>query len=165
MVEKREIAAQQPAIWKHESVDIYAALSVTSETADAEIDLLMCEQIAALAIAELPGTPHWFADGAARVIAARLHRSAPRVRTWDSEASEALGLVHTPSDFLDGDRVGPEMHAARYAFTKSLATQSRSFHYLLSQLREGREFAGAFQTAYKKSLDDAAAAWVGGRRG
>jgi hypothetical protein len=165
MVEKREVPSQQQAFWKHDSIEVYSALVAADEEFDAEMDLLISEQVAALAIAEMRDTPDWFADGTARVVAGRIHRSDPRTRQWDSEASDALRLIQKPNDFLDGERVSSEMRAVRYAFAKSLAAQSRSFYNLLAKIREGGDFSAAFQAAYRATPVEAASVWLQGKRG
>lgn len=159
MVEKRELPGEWRGHWKFDVLDAYGAL-ITPRSDEYSLDALIAQQVAGAYVASLGDSPMWFREGAARVAAARLAPSDPRVKAWDEGVRQALSSMMQPADFLQG-KLNPEATAiASYSFMKFLMSDAKKFDPLLAALKRGAKFDQAFVQAYGGPPVQLAAAWA-----
>jgi len=158
MVEKRKLPRQWQGHWNYDGIDAYGAL-VPSRTDKYSPEALIAQQLAGVYVAAR-GAPRWFAEGAARVVAARIAKDDARVQAWDDGLSAALAKMRAADDFLTGKLAEEEAMLASYSFVKFLMKDARRFAQLLDQLEEGGDFEQAFAKVYGGTPNQLTAAWA-----
>jgi mono/diheme cytochrome c family protein len=161
MVEKRDLPSAWRGHYKFSIVDAYGAV-LNPRSADHSLDALIAQQLAAVYIASKgKGVPHWFAEGAGRVVAERLAPAGDaRVAQWDAEIPRVIGGMAAPDDFLTGKLDPEDADIASYSFVKFLMADSKRFGALVEGLRKGGDFTKTFSESYGGSPAQATAAWV-----
>jgi len=138
----------------------YAALLVPPDDAQADIPLLLAEQLAAAAVAAR-GVPEWFAQGAGRAVAMKVAPAAPLAKAWRKQPVEALPAVGSPEDFLAG--MPADEAAARAVaggFVSALAGSGSRLREMIAQLDDQVPFDQAFQAVFRGSPADLFKAWA-----
>jgi hypothetical protein len=160
MVEQRQIPPEWRGHWRFTLVDAYGAV-IPARMDEYSFEALAAQQIAGTYLAGLgTGTPRWFAEGSARVVATRMAPKDPRSASWDAELSGVLGSMTRGDDFLTGKLPPEHADLAAYGFVKFLMRSAAPYQSLLKALREGQEFEKAFAAAYKVAPAQAAEYWV-----
>src|SRR5581483_4548668 len=88
MVERRELPADWHGHWRYNVVDCYGCVLVPDD--DKGVELTLAEVFAGAFIENQAKMPRWFAEGAARAIAARLVARDVVAKHWDEEVKSAL---------------------------------------------------------------------------
>jgi mono/diheme cytochrome c family protein len=161
MIEQRQLPPSWRGHWRHDVIDSYAVV-VVGGGSEAEEDVLLTQLIAANHLAGLgPNTPHWFAEGAARMAVGRIAPRDPRIAEWDRQTPDLLRGMSKP-DELFANRLSPDMaDLAAYRFVRFIAQRdARRFQTLLKSLREGEPFSEAFQAAYQTTPEQLAPGWI-----
>ena len=146
MVEKRKLPPQWYGHWNYDGIDAYGAF-VPSRTDKYSPDALIAQQLAGVYVAS-HGTPRWFAEGAARVVASRLADDDPRVQSWDESLPSTFAQMRAADDFLTGKLNEEDSMLASYSFVKFLMKDSRKFGRLLKGLQSGGDFEQTFASVY-----------------
>ncbi|HEV3341606.1 MAG TPA: c-type cytochrome domain-containing protein [Pirellulales bacterium] len=158
MVERRELPTDWHGHWRYNVVDCYGCLLVPDD--DKGIELTLAEVFAGAYIENQAKMPRWFAEGAARAIAARVVARDPVAKQWDQEVKEALAAGRGPDDFLKaGDVLSTDSGALSYGFMKSLLSRMPKFTALLSDLHQRTPFEAAFRKHFGGDPATLAAAW------
>jgi len=158
MLEGRELPPDQRGHWNYTVVDSYICL-VPPKNNEYSLSGLIGQQVAGVLVASQGNAPHWFAEGSARNLIARLEPKDPRTRGWDDQAREALSGGTKPDGFLAGS--GPDNDAVAYSFVKFLMSDSKSYQKLIAAAHNRARFDEAFQQAYGAPPAQAAARWGG----
>jgi hypothetical protein len=159
-VEGRELPAAWRGHWKYDVVDAYGCL-VPPSGDEYRLAPLVAEQVASIAVASLGQAPVWFADGAGRVLAARVDPRDPRVRQWEGRVSQSAWGRFSVEDFLAGKLPPEQQDALNFALVKSLAGNPQKFQGLLALLRQGVAFDQAFARVYGATPQATLSAWAG----
>jgi Planctomycete cytochrome C len=160
MVESRTLPRDWRGHWKYNTIDAYAAVVPPGENGDDSLAGLIQQQLAAVYLASLPGTPpDWFAEGSARVLASRADPKAARVRDWNDRFRELADTGNRLAKFIDHGLSPNDNDVAAYGFVKELMTNSGKYSQLISALRDGEPFDAAFQRIYGSPLSIAVIAW------
>lgn len=160
MVEKRSLPAEWKGHWRYTTVDAYAAL-LPPKSDDYSFDGLVAQQIAGTYVASVgKGSPRWFAEGSARVVASRVNSKDPRVLAWENEFSEAFASMNKADDFLTGKLPPEQADVVAYQFVKSLMKNAGTYNNLLNQVRGGQPFDKAFVEVYKWPPTQLAEMWA-----
>lgn len=159
MVEKRKLPPQWYGHWNYDGIDAYGAM-VPSRTDKYSPDALIAQQLAGVYVASHGGTPRWFAEGAARVVASRVAGDDPRVKAWDDAMPSAFAQMRAADDFLTGKLSEEDAMLASYSFVRYLMKDSRKFRKLLDQLAKGGEFDKEFAAVYGGPPAAVAQAWA-----
>ncbi|HWB07924.1 MAG TPA: c-type cytochrome domain-containing protein [Pirellulales bacterium] len=158
MVERRELPADWHGHWRYNVVDCYGCVLVPDD--DKGVELTLAEVFAGAYIENQAKMPRWFAEGAARAVAARLVPRDPVVKQWDQEIKEALAAGRTADDFLKaGDVLSHDSAALSYGFMKSLLGRMPKFMAMLNDLHEGTPFDAAFRKHFGGDPATLVAAW------
>lgn len=163
MVEKRSLPAQWRGHFKFSTVDAYAAVvSPRPGTAqDYPLQGMILQQLAGTYMASIgKGVPHWFAEGAGRVVASRLSANDPRVKQWDEAIPGVVSSMTASDSFLGGGMEQEAADVAAYSYVKHLMGDSRRFQALVDGLRKGGEFTKTFSDVYGGSPAQVTQVWV-----
>ncbi len=109
---------------------------------------LLAQQLAGAYVAGLGMIPHWFAEGTARTVAAKLEPKDSRIKAWDEQVGRILVATDKPEGFLTSALQAEENDLLSYSFVKYLATQPVRRAGLLASLQQGASFDAAFGKAY-----------------
>ena len=113
------------------------------------LDAMLAQQVAGAHLASLGADiPEWFAEGGARVAAARVSRDDPRVVGWMEALPAALGRFKKADDFMTGGVAPEDAQLASYSFVEFLMSDARRFTRLMSALKKGEAFEDSFAAAY-----------------
>jgi hypothetical protein len=159
-VENRELPAAWRGHWKYNVVDAYGCV-VPPSGDEYGLAPLVAQQVASIAIASLGQVPAWFADGAGRVMAARVDPRDPRVRQWERQLSQSPWGRFSGEDFLAGKLPPEQQEALNFALVKSLAGNPQRYQGLLAQIREGVAFDQCFARIYGATPQATLSAWTG----
>ena len=159
MVERRELPADWHGHWRYNVVDCYGCVIVPDD--DKGVELTLAEIFAGSYIENQAKMPRWFAEGAARAIAARLVSRDSVVRHWDDEIKQALADGRGPDDFLKaGEVLSAESGALSYGFMKGLMSRMPKFIAILNDLHHGTPFDVAFRKHFGGDPATLAAGWA-----
>ncbi|HQU47037.1 MAG TPA: hypothetical protein PK867_29810, partial [Pirellulales bacterium] len=159
MVERRELPADWHGHWRYNVVDCYGCVIVPDD--DKGVELMLAEVFAGAYIENQAKMPRWFAEGAARAIAARLVTRDATAKHWDEEVKQALAAGRTADDFLKaGEVLSADSGALSYGFMKSLLTRLPKFTATLKDLHQGTPFDAAFRNHFGGDPATLAAAWA-----
>lgn len=160
MVEKRELPGSWRGHWRYNVIDAYAAL-IPARRDEYSTEVLLAQQIAGAYLGSLAGAPpRWFAEGAARVAAAKLGADDARVKAWNDQVAELAASQSKPDDFLTGKLPAENADVLSYSFVKFLMSDAGRFGRLLEALRDGTEFDEAFAAGYGGPPEQIATLWV-----
>lgn len=163
MVEKRSLPAQWRGHFKFSTVDAYAAVvsPKPGTSQDYPLQGMILQQLAGTYMASIgKGVPHWFAEGAGRVVASRLSAGDSRVRAWDEAIPGVVSSMPASDSFLGGNMETEAADIAAYSYVKHLMSDSRRFQALVDGLRKGGEFNKTFSDVYGGSPAQVTQAWV-----
>jgi hypothetical protein len=160
LVEKRDLPAQWPGHWRREGEDAYA-VSVAASGGQPALEVLLGQQLAGLYVAGLGRVPQWFAEGSARIVAARLNPQDERVTAWDQGLPDVIiESLGQPGDLVADRLTGEAGGIAGYGFAKFLAADAKRYRALLAALRAGKSFDAAFTAAYRGSPERLVQTWL-----
>jgi hypothetical protein len=161
MVEKRPVPPGWQGHWAYNVVDAYACVQLPKAD-EYSLDVLLAQQLAGAYVASQgAGVPRWFAEGAARAVAASVDSRDPRVKHWESLVASTAAASPKPDAFITGGLSPEEADILSYGFARQqLKPGSRSFQKVLEGLRAGQPFDRAFAAAYRAAPNQLAAAWV-----
>ena len=158
MVERRDLPRSWRGHWRFDVVDAYG-VAIPPRNEEYSAESLLGQQLAGVYLASLGQPPHWFVEGSARVISARLAEDA-RVAQWNEQLPAVLAAMNAPDDFLQG-KLGPDpADVAAYSFARFLMKDARRYNRLLDALRDGQEFTTSFSQIYGGGPAQVATAWV-----
>ena len=120
----------------------------------------MAQQLAGVYVASLGKVPHWFAEGTARAVAAKLDHKDPRVKLWDDQVARIVTSTEKPDAFLTGGLQPEENDVASYSFVKFLMTSGGRHAALLAALRDGTAFDEAFAKQFGGTPRDLVFNWL-----
>ncbi|WP_254509791.1 c-type cytochrome domain-containing protein [Anatilimnocola floriformis] len=163
MVEKRTIPAQWRGHFMFDTVDAYAAVTVPrpGTAQDYPIQGMILQQLAGTYMASIgKNVPHWFAEGAGRVVASRLSANDPRVRAWDESIPAVVSSMPASDSFLGNDMDQEAADIAAYSYVKHLMGDTRRFQILVDGLRKGGDFNQLFNDVYGGSPAAVTQGWV-----
>jgi len=163
MVEKRTLPQPWRGHFKFSTVDAYAAVVVPKPGTSQDYPLqgMILQQLAGTYMASLgKGVPHWFAEGAGRVVASRLSANDPRVKAWDEAVPAVVSSMPASDSFLGGNMEAEAADVAAYSYVKHLMGDSRRFQALVDGLRKGGEFNKTFSEVYGGSPAQVTQLWV-----
>jgi hypothetical protein len=162
MVEQRTLPKEWRGHWRYDVVNAYVAILPEDQTKN---EALLARQIAGVYVSSLgKEVPQWFAEGAARVAAARADKRDATVLSWEDGVSAAMAKMTGPDDFLTGKMSTEDAELIAYKFVDSLMSDSRRFGQLLSALRKGNSFEQSFAAVYGGTPSQVATNWLGGKR-
>jgi hypothetical protein len=147
MVERRDLPRSWNGHWRYDAVDAYGVL-IPPRGESFSTRALVAQQLAGVYVASQGAVPAWFAEGSARVAAARLAPKDARVTAWDEELSGALGAMTKADDFLTGKLSDEQTMVVAHNFVDFLMKDAKRYQKLLGALRAGDEFDPAFAAAY-----------------
>lgn len=157
MLERRELPSTWRGHWHFTPADAYGCLLLVGNKVPPG---LVAQQLAGAYLASRGKSPRWFAEGAARAVAARTEPKDPRVKLWDDQIARILAASPQPEAFLSGG-IGPEdADILSYSFVKYLMLQSARFTALLTALDAGTDFDAAFAKAYGASPAELVLPWA-----
>ncbi len=159
MVERRDVPKEYRGHWRFSTIDAYGAIS-PPKADEYTLRGLVAQQVAGVYVASLGKTPRWFAEGAARVAAARIDTNDPRVASWDADIPRVLSTMDKPNDFLTGKMSPEDADIASYSFVRFLMKDAKRFDRLFTQMRSGKTFDQAFGQEYGASPAQVAELWV-----
>ena len=160
MVEQRTLPREWRGHWRFDVVNAYGALLPDDEATN---EALLAEQIGGVYAASLGKTvPYWFAEGAGRLVAARVDKRDETVISWEDDFPAAVAKMNKPDDFLTGKISTEDADLIAYKFVESLMGDSRRSGQLLKGLREGVPFDQCFQAVYGGNPQQVATQWMGG---
>ncbi|MCH8859162.1 MAG: hypothetical protein IID54_06220, partial [Proteobacteria bacterium] len=161
MVEKRQLPRDWRGHWGYTTTDAYICI-VPPRQDEYSLKGLLAQQLAGTYVAS-QGTdvPRWFAEGSARVVAAKLDPRDGRIRQWNKRLAGVLADSPKPGAFLSGGLPPEEADIVSYGFVKAMKPSSRKYQKLLDSLREGKSFEQAFMEVYRRRPIDLARAWAG----
>lgn len=163
MVERRKLPSAWRGHWKYDIVDAYGAF-VPPRTDEYGVDSLLAHQIGGVYIASIGGdTPHWFAEGAGRIAAARVAPEDSRVVDWNEQLPKIKASMTKPGDFLEGGLPPESAEIVAYGFVDFLMKDQTKFNKLLTGLRKGDDFVQTFSTVYGGSPAQVAGFWMARR--
>lgn len=160
MVEGREIPVASRGHWRYTGIDAYACIVPPRPGDTQPLDSLLAQQIAGAYVASLGKVPHWFAEGAGRVTAARINPKDPRFKDWDNRLAEIVATAGKGDAVVSGAIPGEDGGIAAYGLVKVLAANSSKYTALLNALRAGTPFDAAFAKAYGGNSMQVAATWM-----
>ncbi len=163
MVEKRSLPQQWRGHFKFSTVDAYAAVVSPrpGTSQDYPLQGMILQQLAGTYMASIgKGVPHWFAEGAGRVVASRLSANDPRVKQWDEAVPGVVSAMPASDAFLGGNMEQEAADIAAYSYVKHLMSDSRRFQALVDGLRKGGEFTKTFSDVYGGSPAQVTQVWV-----
>jgi mono/diheme cytochrome c family protein len=156
MLERREIPAAWHGHWRFTGVDAYGCLLLDGDDVPPG---LVAQQIAGAYVASLGKVPHWFAEGTARAVAAKIDPRDEQVKAWNSEAARLGQSLAKPEEFLGSELPPEERDVLSYSFVKLLMNSSSRFSALLAALNDGTAFEPAFEASYRGTPAEVAADW------
>jgi mono/diheme cytochrome c family protein len=142
MLEHRELPTVWRGHWHFDPLDAYACVLLNS--AGQAPGSIVAQQLAGVYVASLGKVPHWFAEGTARAVAARVDPKDPRVKLWDDQVGRILNASDKPEAFLTGGLALEENDILSYSFVKFLMSAGGRHAALLASLRQGTPFDDAF---------------------
>lgn len=163
MVEKRTLPQQWRGHFKFSTVDAYAAVVIPrpGTSQDYPLQGMILQQLAGTYMASLgKGVPHWFAEGAGRVVASRLSTGDSRVKAWDEAIPAVVSSMPSSDAFLGGNMEAEAADIAAYSYLKHLMGDSRKFQILVDNLRKGGEFNKTFSEVYGGSPAQVTQLWI-----
>jgi mono/diheme cytochrome c family protein len=148
------------SLWRYNGVDALGVVLVPKKSDGSAPETLIAQQVAAVAVASTgKNVPRWFADGAGRVVAARLAGGDARVREWDMAVPAVFASLPAHDAFLS-PKYEPEAGSiAAYSYVRFLMNDTRRFTQLMEGLRQGGRFEEQFLAAYGATPNDVALAW------
>ncbi len=146
MLEHREIPSSWRGHWRYTVVDAYGCVLLSSDGNAAPG--LIAQQIAGAYVAGLGAAPRWFAEGTARVVAAKFDSKDPRVKLWDDQVGRILTASDKPEAFLNGGLSPEDNDILSYSFVKYLNVSGPRQSALLAALQQGTAFDEAFAKIY-----------------
>ncbi|HET6878716.1 MAG TPA: c-type cytochrome domain-containing protein, partial [Pirellulales bacterium] len=159
MVERRELPSEWHGHWRYNVVDCYGCVLVPED--DKGVELMLTEIFAGSFIENQSKMPRWFAEGAARAIAARLVTRDALAKHWDDEVKESLANGRGPDDFLKaGEVLNEQSGALAYGFMKAMLSRMPKFVAMLRDLHQGTPFDVAFRQHFGGDPTALAAAWA-----
>ncbi|MEM1305131.1 MAG: hypothetical protein AAGG46_09545, partial [Planctomycetota bacterium] len=104
--------------------------------------------------------PDWMIDGAASVLAARLHPDHDALTDWKQELPTAARSLSRPDDFMTG-RSNPETSSVlSHGFAEAMLRKPRDFAKLMDEIAGGTPPDRAITDAYGRSPEELARVWV-----
>ncbi|HVX10477.1 MAG TPA: c-type cytochrome domain-containing protein [Pirellulales bacterium] len=159
MVERRELPTEWHGHWRYNVVDCYGCALVPDDNKG--VDLILAEIFAGSYIENQAKMPRWFAEGAARAIAARVVQRDSLAKQWDEDVKQALANGRGPDDFLKaGDVLSADSGALSYGFMKGLVGRMPKFVAMLNDLHQGTPFDAAFKKNFGGDPAALAAGWA-----
>lgn len=160
MVEKRSLPQEWKGHWQYTTIDAYCAL-IPPKSDDYSFDALVAQQVAGTYVASLgKGSPRWFSEGSARVVASRIAPKDPRVIDWENDFSAAVATMTKPEDFITGKLPPEQADVVSFNFVRFLMKNAGAYNNLLTALRGGQPFDKAFVEAFKATPSQAAEVWA-----
>jgi mono/diheme cytochrome c family protein len=157
MLERRELPSTWRGHWHFTPVDAYGCLLLVGDKAPPG---LVAQQLAGSYLASRGKSPRWFAEGAARAVAARVEPKDPRVKLWDDQVARILAASPKPEAFLSGGISPEDADILSYSFVKYLMLQAARFSALVAALDAGTTFDAAFAKAYGASPEEIVPQWA-----
>lgn len=159
VAEGRELHPSQLAHWKFNFIDCYGAF-VAQPTAE-ESGPLLCEVIVGAYLDSLGSmAPRWFAVGAARNIAGKIHSKSPLAKAWEDALAPAMASGLPSDAVLTTTNLDNNGAAIAQGFVKELM-KSPSWTMLMSGIAKGARFDGVFQQAYRSPAAPLMKRWLG----
>lgn len=159
VAEGRELHPSQLAHWRFNFIDCYAAV-VVQPTAE-DTGLLLSEVIVGAYLDALGSVaPRWFAVGAARNIAGKIHGKSPLVKAWEDALAPAMASGLSSDAVLSTSNLDNNGAALAQGFVKELM-KAPSWTVLMSSIAKGARFDGAFQQAYRSAAAPLMKRWMG----
>ncbi len=169
MVEQRSVPAEWTGHWKFDGIEAYVALVATERDEEDDIANRLTSPLVSLAVATRGGdVPRWFAEGAGTATASRKGNSRDRNarRKTESEISEALAVMNSAKQFLDGKMTPEQSDRIGAAIVSSvLGNQRRNFDSLMRNLDDGKSFDQAFLESFRATPAEFIEAWMKWARG
>mgnify|MGYP003618523654 CR=1 FL=1 len=162
VIENRELPQSFSSHWMFNYIDAYACVVVPPEKTDTIAPLFDETIVGALLDSRGSEMPRWFAVGAARNIAASMHRQNPIGKQWEDAALGARTSGLTPDAILSTRNPDAVTAAIAQAFVKELM-KAPAWSSLLGNLLNGVRFDGAFNQAYRGAPQPLLTNWL--RRG
>ena len=160
MVESRTVPADWRGHWRYNVTDAYGTMILPSKE-EYSFEALLAQQLAGSYVAAQGNkVPHWFSEGAARVIASRVSPKDTRVVAWNNQLQASVQSMQKPDDFIKAQLSAEQNDVVSYGFMKALMGKANSFEAVLSSLRKGATFDQAFVSAIGATPDKVAASWA-----
>lgn len=163
MVERRTLPQQWRGHFKFSTVDAYAAVvnPRPGTSQDYPLQGMILQQLAGTYMASIgKGVPHWFAEGAGRVVTSRLSAGDSRVKQWDEAIPAVVSTMPSSDAFLGGNMEAEAADIAAYSYLKHLMGDTRKFQMLVDNLRKGGEFTKTFSEIYGGSPAQVTQTWI-----
>ncbi|PHR99105.1 MAG: hypothetical protein COA78_25390 [Blastopirellula sp.] len=162
MVESRTVPADWRGHWRYNVTDAYGTMILPSND-EYSFEALLAQQLAGSYVAGQGNkVPHWFSEGAARVIASRISPKDPRVVAWNNQLQSSVQAMQKPDDFIKAQLSAEQNDIVSYGFMKALMGKSNTFEAVLDSLRKGAPFDQAFASVIRATPEQAAASWAPG---
>ena len=84
----------------------------------------------------------------ARAITAKLVKSDPHVKEWNSRAPQVLATVKNAKEIMQGTLPGDDSNVASFAVGSYLLKDTRRFQRLREMLIDNQSFDEAFEAVY-----------------
>jgi mono/diheme cytochrome c family protein len=149
VVENRELQGGN-SHWFFNHIDAYACVVAPSDKVDAMAPLLAETIVGAYLDSCGPEMPRWFAVGTARNIASKMHPNSVVGKQWEDALASAFSSGIKPDAIMTTTNLDAGTAALSQAFVKDLM-RAPSWSGLLSNLRSGARFEGAFNTAFRSA--------------
>jgi mono/diheme cytochrome c family protein len=156
MVEQRDLPPAWRGHWRYNVADAYGVL-IPPRGDEYTLEALLAQQIAGAYVASLGDMPSWFAEGTARLAAARVQPKDARVAAWDAELPKVTAGLTALDEFLAGNLPPERADVIAYGFVRFLAGDGKRLAQLLAARREGPSFEQAFAAAYNQATPGRAA--------
>jgi mono/diheme cytochrome c family protein len=158
-LEHRVIPVTATGHWFFDEADAYVCVLASSKD-QAALSANLCGQITGVYLAS-QGAPHWFAEGSARALRARLYPKDTLLRTWEDQIPTALQASNGKvSGYLTAKATGDDADAFAYGFCKGLMGNMPRWHKVLRGLQEGEKFDAAFVAGFEQKPDALASEWA-----
>ena len=157
-LDDRDLPNSAYGYWRYNVVDAYAAILVP-QSDEYTLDALLVQEAAAVYVASLGKIPPWFAEGSARVAAAKLKADDARVVAWDQQLPKVIASMTRPDDFATGRLAEEPAAIASYGFVKHLMKDTKHYLDLLEAARQGKDFQSAFSANCGGTLLQVAKDW------
>lgn len=164
MVERREIPPSWTAHWQTDGVDAYIALTTQPGEDVKQLSARLLAPMASLLIAGRGDSPRWFREGLGRVAATRNGgRDFEMGKLWDAELPQAIAIVKSPSELIEGKLPPEQADLIGYGIGKTLFQRRgyKQLDNLLQELEKGTPFEDAFSASFQVPLENFVNAWFG----
>lgn len=153
MVEKRDVPSSEKSTGLYTVVDAYIAMHISKASVEekGKLDAALVQPLAEVCVAAAGDSPHWYRVGVARAITAKLVKSDPQVKEWNSRAPQVLATVKNAKEIMQGTLPGDDSNVASFAVGSYLLKDTRRFQRLREMLIDNQSFDEAFEAVYGSS--------------